>query len=154
MMEAHSLQSIVQAADQQLGEEEVDIPFEPPSLNTDLFIPGSPFAGAAGGGAITVVTEQWSKLIGILFCQPGTKLAREEIIPNLDYFYYRSGVFVDFFCAGYSAQWDASSSQHHEPEAIVRGVPPKGSWAVDSVVTVTGLLSWDSAPSALTARTV
>ena len=41
------------------------------------------------------------RMVGLLFAPPETRLAREEIIPGLQYFHYRSGNNIDFFCAGY-----------------------------------------------------
>ena len=40
-------------------------------------------------------------MVGLLFARPSLPLAQAEIIPNLDYFHYRSGKHIDFFCAGY-----------------------------------------------------
>lgn len=42
------------------------------------------------------------RMVGLLFAPPGARLAREHIIPSLDYFHHRSGDNIDFFCAGYS----------------------------------------------------
>lgn len=41
------------------------------------------------------------RMVGLLFARPNDALARTEVIPNLDYFHYRSGSHIDFFCAGY-----------------------------------------------------
>jgi hypothetical protein len=41
------------------------------------------------------------RMVGLLFAPPETRLAREEIIPSLEYFYHRSGNNIDFFGAGY-----------------------------------------------------
>jgi hypothetical protein len=41
------------------------------------------------------------RMVGLLFAPPETRLAREEIIPGLQYFHYRSGNNIDFFCTGY-----------------------------------------------------
>jgi len=41
------------------------------------------------------------KMVGLLFARPSLPLAKAEVVPNLDYFHYRSGSRVDFFCAGY-----------------------------------------------------
>jgi hypothetical protein len=43
------------------------------------------------------------RMVGILFARPTSRLAKEEIVPNLDHFHYRSGEHIDFFCAGYGA---------------------------------------------------
>ncbi|MBI1757466.1 MAG: hypothetical protein HYR64_10215 [Fimbriimonas ginsengisoli] len=40
-------------------------------------------------------------LTGILLARPEDKLAKDEILPNLEYWHYRSDYHTDFFCAGY-----------------------------------------------------
>jgi hypothetical protein len=42
------------------------------------------------------------RMVGLLFAPREASLARDEIVPSLDYFHHRSGDHVDFFCAGYS----------------------------------------------------
>ena len=41
------------------------------------------------------------RMVGLLFARPDVPLAEVEVVPNLDYFHYRSGKHIDFFCAGY-----------------------------------------------------
>jgi len=41
------------------------------------------------------------RMVGLLFAPPEARLARDEIIPALEYFHHRSGDNIDFFCAGY-----------------------------------------------------
>jgi hypothetical protein len=48
--------------------------------------------------------------IGILFARPTSKLVKEEVINDLEYFYHRSGNDVDFFFPGYGAYWNDSYS--------------------------------------------
>jgi len=43
-----------------------------------------------------------NRMVGLLFAPRETRLARDEIVPSLDYFHHRSGNNIDFFCAGYS----------------------------------------------------
>jgi len=54
---------------------------------------------------VEIKEERNSKLVGILFCHPESKMAKEEIIGYLPYFHLRSGEAVDFFCVGYGAYW-------------------------------------------------
>jgi hypothetical protein len=42
------------------------------------------------------------RMVGLLFGPPEIRLAKDEIVPSLDYFHHRSGNHIDFFCAGYS----------------------------------------------------
>jgi hypothetical protein len=42
------------------------------------------------------------RMVGLLFAPIEVRLAREEIVPSLEYFHHRSGNHIDFFCAGYS----------------------------------------------------
>jgi len=44
-----------------------------------------------------------ARMVGLLFAPPHTRIAKEEIIPRLQYFHHRSGNNIDFFCAGYGA---------------------------------------------------
>jgi len=40
-------------------------------------------------------------LTGILLARPEDKLAKELVLPNLEFWHYRSDYYTDFFCAGY-----------------------------------------------------
>ena len=40
-------------------------------------------------------------LTGILLARPEDAVARELVLPNLEYWHYRSDYYTDFFCAGY-----------------------------------------------------
>ena len=40
------------------------------------------------------------RLVGLLFAQPNS-FTKEEILSGIDYFNYRSGKTIDFFCVGY-----------------------------------------------------
>jgi len=40
-------------------------------------------------------------LTGILLARPEDKIAKEAILPNLEFWHYRSDFYTDFFCAGY-----------------------------------------------------
>ncbi|OHB79849.1 MAG: hypothetical protein A2Z25_03655 [Planctomycetes bacterium RBG_16_55_9] len=46
--------------------------------------------------------ETSTRMVGLLFAPPEVELARDEIVPSLDYFHHRSGNHIDFFCAGYN----------------------------------------------------
>lgn len=48
-------------------------------------------------------TNRRRALIGILFARPGSKVANEQIIPNINYFHRRSGHAIDIFCMGFGA---------------------------------------------------
>lgn len=40
-------------------------------------------------------------LTGILLARPEDKIAKDLVLPNLEYWHYRSDYYTDFFCAGY-----------------------------------------------------
>lgn len=40
--------------------------------------------------------------VGLLFARPGLTLAKEQVLPNLEYFHRRSAEKMHFFCAGYA----------------------------------------------------
>ncbi len=60
------------------------------------------------------------RLVGLVFCQPYAKLAKEEILPALRYFHRRSGQHVNFYFPGYYAGWEAP------PGDIMAAVPADG----------------------------
>ncbi len=70
---------------------------------------------------VRVQIDQVSKLVGILFCLPGTKLA-EEILPHLDSFSKRTGTLTDFYYAGYGASWPPAYLSDQASVAKVDGV--------------------------------
>lgn len=41
-------------------------------------------------------------LTGILLARPEDKIAKDLVLPNLEYWHYRSDYYTDFFCAGYA----------------------------------------------------
>jgi hypothetical protein len=40
-------------------------------------------------------------LTGILLARPEDRIAKDAILPNLEFWHYRSDYYTDFFCAGY-----------------------------------------------------
>ena len=62
-------------------------------------------------------SKSTSRLIGIVFCRPGSKYA-DEIIRDLPYYDFRSGGFVDFFFAGYGSDWAADGDR--DRKAVVK----------------------------------
>jgi len=65
--------------------------------------------------------EQGVRLVGLLFSRPTSPLAKEEIIPNLDYFHHRSGNHVDFFCAGYGQYWQGRRDEFPDQTRVGPG---------------------------------
>jgi hypothetical protein len=132
MIAAHSLDSIVRNLDETLGVKYVNLPGIGPSsgsgigpssgpgivpgsaFETHLFLPGLHPSQSRPAQTIKVRLEQWSKLVGVLFCPPTRRLGRDEIVPNLEYFHHRSGSFVDFFCVGYGAGWPSSATEQSQ----------------------------------------
>lgn len=49
------------------------------------------------------------RLAGLLFAQPNS-FTKEEILSGIDYFNYRSGKIIDFFCVGYHPHIPGSKS--------------------------------------------
>lgn len=45
------------------------------------------------------------RMIGLLFCNPSSTFCRDELLPFLNYFHYRSEDAIDFYCAGYGDKW-------------------------------------------------
>lgn len=63
-----------------------------------------------------------SCLVGVLFCPPDGPLAKNEIIPHLNYFHHRSGEAVDFFCVGYGAYWPPGKFKDQKDVIAIDGV--------------------------------
>ena len=66
----------------------------------------------ARGGAI--------RLVGFLFARPSSRLAAEQIVPNLDYFHHRSADEVDFFCAGYGMYWEVFRDKVPDMQVVAK----------------------------------
>lgn len=47
-----------------------------------------------------------SKNVGILFCNPNHKFAKEQILDRIDQYYHGSDEYIDFYLTGYGAYWD------------------------------------------------
>jgi len=60
-------------------------------------------------------------LVGLLFARPSDPYAKENIVPELDYFNSRSGEYMDLFCVGYTKNPN-SKLRKYEPAATVKGV--------------------------------
>ena len=57
-----------------------------------------------------------AKLIGILFARPECELCKSQILPQLDYFHWRSGKRFDFYCVGYAKGSEFSpNATRHKP---------------------------------------
>lgn len=51
---------------------------------------------------INKVPPQGRLIIGVLFTRPSLSLAKNEIIPNLEYLHRRSATHMHFFCPGFA----------------------------------------------------
>jgi hypothetical protein len=109
---------------------------KPPSIDAiykELFDSLALYPQGAGGGVRPTdvfgagslsdqpPSKSTSKLIGIVFCRPGSKYA-DEIIKDL-YYCFRSGSFVDFFFAGYGSDWTAETDADHQTVAKFEDEP-------------------------------
>ena len=43
-----------------------------------------------------------ANLVGLLFARPEAPFARDNVVPHIDYWHWRSDNWTDFFCPGYS----------------------------------------------------
>lgn len=102
MLHSRSLEDIYQSLDESLGVKTRRVTKQVLEASFGLIVPGRPPPTRYTTIVTEERTEQWSKLVGVLFCMPTSKPGKEEILPNLDYFHHRSALFVDFFCVGYS----------------------------------------------------
>jgi hypothetical protein len=64
------------------------------------------------------------RLLGLVFCRPDNKLAREEILPSLGYYHHRSAKNIDFYFAGFG-----TTSAHEGSDIVIStGVESKPEW--------------------------
>lgn len=56
------------------------------------------------------------RMVGLLFAKGGTKAVKEELLPNVEYFNYRSGEHIDFFWVGWRKGMDG---WEFDPKAFV-----------------------------------
>ena len=122
MIPAHSLHSVLTDLNETLGIKTVKQEVVVPSGKIGLMVAGQPIVESFETRTVTVTIEQWSKLIGVLFCRPESSLGEEEVTNNLNYFHYRSDRFVDFYCVGYSAGESSDSGHANHPVACIEGV--------------------------------
>lgn len=120
MIPAQSLENIQRAIDSSLGVKVRRVSKRVPSYNFGLVIAGQAPKPQYRTEIVEERTEQWSKLVGVLFCMPTSKAGKDEVLPNLDYFHHRSGLFVDFFCIGYGTHpGEHDVTEKPQPVAVV-----------------------------------
>jgi hypothetical protein len=56
--------------------------------------------------------------IGILLARPDHTVAREEILPALDYFHHRSGEDITLYCAGYGRYWYEDGMVYNDAQKV------------------------------------
>jgi len=64
------------------------------------------------------------RLLGLVFCRPDNKLAREEILPSLAYYHNRSGKNIDFYFPGF----DSNAPRESSDVVVHSGIPSKSEW--------------------------
>lgn len=121
MMDAPSLLSISSDVSDALTPHEALVQIPSLDINIGLALPG--MGGVTSFKNVRVTTHKLSKLVGIIFCLPETTLAKEEILPFVDYLNQRSGDLVDFFFAGYGTGWPPEYHVDQKVVATVDGVP-------------------------------
>lgn len=62
--------------------------------------------------------REYKAIVGFLFARPQCKIAKDTIIPSLNYYDQKSGESIDLFCFGYTKGTEKESSA---PLAIVDG---------------------------------
>jgi len=60
-------------------------------------------------------------MIGLVFCQPQHTLAKEEIVPCLNYYHYRSGININFYFSGFGAYWQPDEYLDKEHVGKIEG---------------------------------
>ncbi len=67
-----------------------------------------------------------SRLLALLFAPDGALLAREQVIPRLGQFHWRSRLAMDLFCAGYGRRGGAAAIDRTFRTVLDHG--PDGEW--------------------------
>ena len=69
-------------------------------------------------------TQDYHRIVGMLFAPLHAPLARDEIVPRLTQFHHRSAQYIDFFCVGYLDPGVAEKPEDAvEISATVQGAP-------------------------------
>lgn len=68
-------------------------------------------------------TSDAVKMVGLLFARPESRLAREQIVPHLDYYHHRAGTHTHFFCAGYGAYSPPGQMRDAQVVTSIAGQP-------------------------------
>lgn len=53
----------------------------------------------------SICNSDEARIVGILFIHPESAIAKNDILPRLDYYHYRAGSTTNLFCMGYGAEW-------------------------------------------------
>ena len=56
-------------------------------------------------------------LVAVLFCNPSTPFAKNEILPSLNYFHQRSKQYINIFCCGFGAS--GSAEKYSDMENVI-----------------------------------
>jgi len=64
------------------------------------------------------------RMTGLLFARPSSPLAKDEIIPSIEYYHHRSGDRIDFFCSGYGAYWEGLREEFPDQVIVAPGKDP------------------------------
>jgi hypothetical protein len=83
-------------------------------------------------------SQRGLRMFGLLFARPTSRIAKEDIIPNLTYFHYRSGNNISVYCAGYRSRIEPQ----RRPESAPTAAGPASSTDV-SPVNFSGLAPAD-----------
>jgi hypothetical protein len=73
--------------------------------------PGIPTHGAKEWTTFPSSQPVRKRLVCYLFLAQGSKLAKDELLPVLEYLHHRTGPSIDVFCAGYSRLSDDDAEQ-------------------------------------------
>lgn len=122
MIESHTLASIIEKLDSELPRKIRALKNIEPTLSTMGYVTTLDTHQPLKNQTIEIELERKSKLVGLLFSHPESKLAQEEIIKHLPHFHLRSGNAVDFFCIGYGAFWPPNHHLNTKNVVTIEGV--------------------------------
>lgn len=104
MIEAHSINSILERIDSSFPRKAEPIKSEPIEHNIG-FMTALDMSKPVKSQNFNLGKNQSTKLVGLLLAPSSVEFSKKEVTAHLNRFHYRSGQNVDFFCVGYGTHW-------------------------------------------------
>ena len=80
-----------------------------------------PFSTFSVPYSTKITLDKKVEMVGIIFSQPEHFVTKEEILPNLDYYNYRSGKNINFYFSGYGTSWSEENFPDKQFVIVIEG---------------------------------